>query len=327
MRLLFHIARCGICCFVLSSTAQSFFAQTQKARTKLSKDGAEMVLIPGGSFQMGTDRSRLPNTVSWVRGLYPGLKEVNLKDLDVNAFEDETPRHTVYLDSFYIDKYEVTNEQYRKFVRATGQKEPEGKAVVKVDGKFVIDPAFRPWSDPDFNGDKQPVVCVSYEDAKAYAEWAGKRLPTEAEWEKAARGGISGRQFTWGDKWPPPAKAGNFAEESFKRVFTEDRFPAFAGYDDGAPFPTPVGSFTANGYGLFDMAGNAAEWVEDRYAKSYYANSPKQNPKGPDSGEKGVTRGGSWFYKWAYAIRVGKRESIPTSASSFDLGFRCARAK
>src|SRR5262249_9743960 len=139
---------------------------------------------------MGSNPERLPNAALWMRSLYPG----RMQDITASAFEDETPRHSVYLDSFYLDKYEVTNEQYKTFVQATGHREPQGMAIVQVDGSFVADPKFRPWADPKFNGAKQPVVCVTYEDATAYAKWAGKRLPTEAEWEKAARGGIADKE-------------------------------------------------------------------------------------------------------------------------------------
>lgn len=284
-----------------------------------SRDGSEMVRIPAGTFVMGSTAASLPQTAEWMRRLYP-----QRQDLTERSFEDETPPHPVDLDAFYIDRYEVTNEQYRRFVQATGHREPQGMAIVQVNGEFVTQPSFRPWADPHFSGAKQPVVCVTLEDAKAYAAWAGKRLPTEAEWEKAARGGLAGKEFTWGDHWPPPSNAGNFAEEAFKRVFTASRFPAFAGYDDAVAYTAPVGSFTPNGYGLFDMAGNAAEWVEDLYAKDYYGTSPRKDPHGPESGEKGITRGGSWFYKWAYVVRVAKRESGPRSWRGFDVGFRCA---
>jgi formylglycine-generating enzyme required for sulfatase activity len=129
---------------------------------------------------------------------------------------------------------------------------------------------------------------------------------------------------------PPPPKAGNFAEDSFKRTFKESRFPAFKGYDDGFAYIAPVGSFAPNGYGLYDMIGNAAEWVQDYYRKDYYETSPGSNPRGPLSGDiasnsdqKGITRGGSWFYKWAYVLRIAKRESGPHGWRGFDVGFRC----
>jgi sulfatase modifying factor 1 len=296
----------------------SALAQSPRTTSKPGEDRSEMVLIPGGAFDMGTERSRLPSIVQWIKFLYPDRTPTE------KAFEDETPSHSVEIDSFYIDRHEVTNARYRTFVRAAGRREPEGMAIVKRDGTFVTDSRFRPWSDSNFNRDAQPVVAVSRDDAQEFCRWAGKRLPTEAEWEKAARGGLKGKEFSWGDDWPPPAGAGNFAEVSFKKVFTEDQFGAFAGYDDGSVFPADVGSFKANGYGIFDMDGNVSEWVQDNYSTDYYRNSPPRNPTGPAAGENAIARGGSWFYKSAHVIRVAKREDGPPSWKGFDQGFRCA---
>jgi len=296
-------------------------AQSPRTISKPGEDRSEMVLIPGGVFDMGTERGRLPAIVQWIKRVYPDRNPTE------KAFEDETPSHSVEIDSFSIYRYEVTNARYRTFVRATGHREPEGMAIVKRDGEFVTDSRFRPWSDSNFNRDQQPVVAVSRDDAREFCRWAGKRLPTEAEWEKAARGGLNGKEFSWGDDWPPPSGAGNFAEVSFGKVFTEDRFGAFAGYVDGSVFPADVGSFTANGYGMFDMDGNVSEWVQDDYSSEYYRNSPRRNPTGPgNGGDEGnaVARGGSWFYKSAHVIRVAKREDGPPSWKGFDQGFRCA---
>jgi len=312
----------SILCLVLLFSLLVMSAYTQPAttempKTRIGKDGAEMVLIPAGEFQMGTDSSEIPGLVQWLKGLYP--------DLNVKAewFEDETPRHTVYVDAFYMDKYEVTNAQYRKFVQATGRKEPEGFGLKIVEGgKYTITSGFKPWSDKNYNGDQQPVVCVSYEDAKAYAEWAGKRLPTEAEWEKAVRGGLVGKRYPWGDDWPPPAKAGNFADETFKKAFPGALF--IPGYDDGYAYPSPVGSYNPNGYGLYDMAGNVWEWCGDFYDKGYYKKSPKMNPKGPDSGVFRVLRGGSCFVSSAYALRVADRLNHKPINCYYYGGFRCA---
>jgi sulfatase modifying factor 1 len=252
-------------------------------------DGAPMVLIPAGEFLMGSN----------------------------NGGADEKPVHTVYLDSFYIDMYEVTNAQYRRFVQATGHKEPLG--LTRVDGRLVD--GFRPWSDRNFSRDSQPVVCVNWEDAKAYAEWAGKRLPTEAEWEKAARGELVGRQYTWGNTWSPPRGAGNFADEAAKNAV--GNWLIAEGYDDGYIYPAPVGSFAPNSYGLYDMAGNVWDWCADWYDSGYYARSPESNPTGPNSGTARVHRGGSWHY--GDHLRVTSRGySRPQDAIS-DTGFRCVR--
>ena len=259
--------------------------------TIIGKDGAPMVLIPAGEFQMG--------------------------DAFHEGWGDELPVHTVYLDAFYMDKYEVTNAQYKKFVQATGHREPEG--YIFVNGSWVLG---KPWQDKNYNGDNQPVMCVSWDDAKAYADWAGERLPTEAEWEKAARGGLSGKRYVWGDDWPPPKNSGNFADETAKKTFPD--WTIINGYDDGYAYTAPVGKFTPNGYGLYDMAGNVWEWCADWYDSNYYAISPKSNPKGPDSGLDRVLRGGSWYLNDGNLLRVAFRfYSAPTYPLN-GLGFRCA---
>jgi formylglycine-generating enzyme required for sulfatase activity len=258
----------------------------------IGSDGAPMVLIPAGEFQMG--------------------------DAFNEGGDDELPVHTVYLDAFYMDKYEVTNAQYRKFVQATGHNEPVGYGYINGNWQY----GFKPWPDPSFNGDNQPVVCVSWEDARAYADWTGKRLPTEAEWEKAVRGGLPGKRYVWGDEWPPPKDAGNFADETAKK-----RFPGWSiisGYDDGYAETAPVGSFDPNGYGLHDMAGNVWEWCQDWYGYGYYSRPPPwENPTGPDSGNYRVLRGGCWsFRRWIYLRVAGRLGGSPGGASG-SVGFRC----
>jgi formylglycine-generating enzyme required for sulfatase activity len=226
----------------------------------IGKDGAPMALIPAGEFQMGS-----------------------------NERDNEKPVHTVYLDAFYIDKYEVTNAQYRKFMDATEYKAPAC------------------WDDSKFNAPGHPVVSVSWDDAVAYAKWAGKRLPTEAQWEKAARGGLVGKKYPWGDE------------------LTHD----YANYSgtggrDKWEYTSPVGSFPPNGYGLYDMAGNVWEWCADWYDKDYYKNSPKQNPKGPDSGNIRVLRGGSWGTGDGYFLRAACRFDLEASVRYYYVGFRCS---
>lgn len=243
---------------------------------------APMVLIPAGEFYMGIDRSEIPELVNWAKGY----------DQSVVAswFEDETPRHKVYLDAYYIDVYEVTNEMYAKFLKATNRKPP----------KY--------WDDPRFNDPKQPVVGVTWEDAKAYCEWAGKRLPTEAEWEKAARGGLIGKRFPWGDE----------ASHDYANYY------GTVGADVWG-YSAPVGKFAPNGYGLYDMAGNVFEWCADWYDKDYYSKSPTNNPQGPPSGKTRVVRGGGYGYP-ANFLRVSDRfgSYFPSNAYPF-VGFRCAK--
>jgi sulfatase modifying factor 1 len=243
---------------------------------------APMIQIPAGEFEMGIDRSKIPELTNWTKGYDQSAQ--------ASWFEDEIPYHKVYLGAYYIDVYEVTNEMYKKFMDATGYKAP----------KF--------WDDPRYNDPKQPVVGVSWNDAKAYCEWAGKRLPTEAEWEKAARGGLVGKMFPWGDA--PSHDYANYAG-----TVGNDLWEGSA----------PVGKFAPNGYGIYDMAGNVFEWCADLYSKDYYSNSLKDNPKGPDSGSTHVVRGGGFGYT-ANFLRVSDRfgSYFPSNAYPF-VGFRCVK--
>jgi len=179
------------------------------------------------------------------------------------------------------------------------------------------------WDDKNssFNGDNQPVVCVSWEDAKAYAEWAGERLPTEAEWEYSARGGLAGKRYAWGDELPPPKDSGNFADETSKKVFPS--WTVINDYNDGYAYTATVGSYKPNGYGLYDMAGNVWEWCADWYEGKYYANSPKQNPKGPSSGKYRVLRGGSWNNNNTNNFRVVNHNNNDPTNTNNNVGFRC----
>ena len=223
----------------------------------MGKDGAPMVLIPAGEFQMGSDMGE----------------------------DDELPIHTVYIDAFYMDVFEVTNAQYGKFMKETGYKAP------------------RYWEDQSLNKPDQPVVGVVWDDAIAYCKWAGKRLPTEAEWEKAARGGLVGKSYPWGD-------------ESDIISMEESGGVTSAG-------TYPVGSIKPNNYGLYDMDGNAWEWCLDWYNEEYYAKSVKNNPKGPESGKNRVLRGGSWSAGVYYPLRVAYRYSLNPDQTSNLVGFRC----
>jgi len=232
------------------------------------KDGAVMMIIPAGEFLMGSPE---------------------------NIISSELPQHVVFLEAFYIDKYEITNAQYKQFMDATGHKAPSY------------------WDDPKYNAPTQPVVGVSWDDARAYAEWAGAGLPTEAEWEKAARGGLVEKKYPWGDS-----------------ISHDDANYSGTGGKDKWEYTSPVGSFDPNGYGLYDMAGNVWEWCADWYDSNYYVNSPKSNPKGPDSGSDKVLRGGSWYDgDDGLSLRVAYRFSSGTAyfGTSYDnfVGFRCAQ--
>ncbi len=219
-----------------------------------------MLYIPGGEFVMGSNSGNL----------------------------NEKPAHKVTVSPFYIDKYEVTNAQFRKFVDATGH----------------IEPAF--WNDDDLNKPSYPVVGVSWEDAAAYAEWTGKRLPTEAEWEMAASG-FDSRTYPWGNDY----KTG-FANKYGKA--------------DGYRYTAPVKSFEkgASAYGVVNMAGNVWEWCADFYAENYYAKSPGNNPKGPAKGEMHAMRGGSWEDS-EKSLRTSNRSAGEANYYNNNLGFRCAK--
>jgi len=199
---------------------------------------------------------------------------------------DEKPRHQVYLDAYHIDRYEVTNALYRRFAGATGR------------------PPLDSWSDDVSNGPQQPAVEVSWDEADAYCLWASKRLPTEAEWEKAARGN-DGRKYPWGDQWNTGAnnsRAANLGKSA------------------------PVGSYPAGAspYGALDMAGNVWEWVADWYQRDYYSHGPDRNPPGPASGTRKVLRGGSWNDA-PDSLRTSYRYNFPPINRHAHVGFRCVR--
>jgi len=263
-------------------------------------DGARMVLIPGGAFQMGIEESR---------AIFPYEKNFN-------------PVRTVYVDSFYIDVYEVTNAQYRKFIEATGHPLPKypGPNSEALEREYP-----HPWNDPRFNAPNQPVVGVSWYDAVAYCQWAGKRLPTEAEWEKAARGKLIGKLYTWGDRKPLCA-AYEFCkyEDTPERERSElvDRFGC-------PPSASPVGDFMPNGYGLYDMAGNVWEWCLNEYKGGPWATSQKVWSTFIQIGVTQPPRyfavcGGSWRSD-ADEVRVTARDLLLAHGTYNDVGFRCVK--
>jgi formylglycine-generating enzyme required for sulfatase activity len=304
-----------------------------------------MVWIPGGDYTMGTN--------------------------DPESMANERPAHRVHVDGFWMDINTVTNDEFAKFVAATGyvttaerapdwdemKKQlppdtPRPEAKVLVPGSLVFRPTDQPvplddmsqwwiwtpganWRHPDGPGssikgrDHYPVVQVSWFDATAYAKWAGKRLPTEAEWERAARGGLEGKRYAWGDDFRP---GGKYMANTWQGVF-----PVKDTAEDGFAGLAPVGSFPANGYGLHDMAGNIWNWCSDWYDAALYQAQPAsiccQCPTGPASSHdpaspgvpERVIKGGSYLCNPDYcaSYRPSARRGMTPDTSTTHVGFRC----
>jgi len=307
-----------------------------------------MVWIPGGEFSMGANDP-------------PDMDEVGMK-----ATEDARPIHRVYVDAFFMDKTDVTNAQFAAFVKATGyvtvaerkpraEDFPDAPPENLVAGSVVFSAPDHPvplnnhfewwsyvpganWRHPlgpksDLKGkENYPVVHIAYEDAESYARWAGKRLPTEAEWEFAARGGLEGAEFTWGDEFLPD---GTHMANSWQGDFPNENL-----LEDGFEWTAPVGSYPANGYDLYDMAGNVWEWTTDWYqehSKIQQTCCGSFNPRGGKREEsfdpcqpdvaipRRVMKGGSFLCAPNYCkrYRPAARMAQPVDTSTCHLGFRC----
>lgn len=299
----------------------------------------DMVWIPGGTFWMGSDESQFPDARPW---------------------------HQVHVDGFHIGRTPITNVQYANFVRAShyvtiAERIPDAKDYPGaspeqlVAGSVVFAPPAHEvrlnnpyqwwsfaqganWRHPDGPHSElrgrmnHPVVQVAYDDAVAYCAWAGGRLPTEAEFEYAARGGLERKRYAWGDEFRPEGK---YMANTFQGHFPENNTG-----EDGYPSTSPVGSFPANGYGLYDMAGNVWEWTADWYRSDYYqtlaaTGAVANNPRGPSSSfdpaepalAKRVQRGGSFLCTDQYCSRymVGGRGRGAPDTGTNHVGFRCVR--
>jgi formylglycine-generating enzyme required for sulfatase activity len=312
-----------------------------------------MVWIPGGEFSMGAAGA------AGAAGADAATASCG------DPLDDAQPIHRVYVDGFWMDRTEVTNEEFARFVRATGyvtvaertptrEEFPTAPPENLIAGSVVFHPPSKPvplddmfqwwsyvarasWRHPTGPGthlhgrEHYPVVQVAFEDAAAYAKWAGKRLPTEAEFEFAARGGLTGKLYPWGDELRP---GGRWMANTF-----QGHFPDRDTGGDGWKGLAPVASFPPNAYGLYDVAGNAWEWTADWYRADYYARlgagGVVRNPQGPaDSADpkepgvaKRVQRGGSFLCSSQYCSRylVGSRGRGEPSSGADHLGFRCVK--
>ena len=250
------------------------------------RDPAPMVLVPAGPFLRGSPAPTPPE-------------------------KDDAPARPIQLGAFRVDRTEVTNAAYARFVEATGRRPPQWGAEDARRARRPGEASAPDWSRFGWDGGRPqpgtgdlPVTLVTWFDAEAYCAWAGKRLPTEAEWEKAARG-TDGRRYPWGGE--PPEGRANFG---------------------GAhPGPLPAGTFPggASPYGALDMAGNAAEWVADYHAPGYYREAPERDPRGPGRGVARAVRGGFWRDP-AERITVHRRWRLPPAQKHGGVGFRCARS-
>jgi formylglycine-generating enzyme required for sulfatase activity len=246
-------------------------------------DTAPIVSIPAGEFLMGS------------------------ADNDRDANDDEKPAHRVSLAPFSIDKFEVTNVQYRKCVEA-GKCSPPARTRSATRETYYGNAAF----------DNYPVIYVSWFDAKGYCEWTGKRLPTEAEWERGARGNDS-RLFPWGNIWDGSKL--NSCDRNCPFDYKDKTI------DDAQADTSPVGFYPAGAspLGLMDMSGNVSEWVADWYSGGYYATLPRTNPKGPATGQEKVLRGGAWTTTKEPSRTTNRERTSPPDGKQDDIGFRCVK--
>lgn len=262
----------GSCQFKTSFVQRVFKPSQKKMGRKVIPEILGMVYIPSGTIQMGSTRKK-----------------------------NESPVHLVRIDSFYIDKNEVTVAEFSRFCRAYRRRMPKQPK----------------WSDDD-----HPVVNISWPDANAYASWSGKRLPTEAEWEFAARYTSKSTQYIGDPKNLYGQSHGNIADESILEI--KVRFPIKERYDDGYIYSAPVGSYPPNILGIYDLEGNVLEWCSDWFDENYYKNSENRNPTGPATGSYKIIRGASWNRSGEY-LRATYRTWYPPACAFDFLGFRCAK--
>jgi len=237
-----------------------------------------------------------------------------------DADEDERPVHRVYVSEFFIGRFPVTNDEYARFVRATGHPSPVvgDLPLITIGGRealFRESAAPYVWDrdQPPAGHGSHPVVLVRYDDALAYCEWLSQamaravRLPTEAEWEKAARAGGEGLRYPWGNDID--ASSGNYLVDAPARPQRGTR---------------PTGTFAPNAYGLYDVCGNVWEWVSDWYGSDYYGLGDNRDPRGPQSANMRIVRGGSWLNDDVSMLRCAYRHKVPPDTYAYSIGFRIA---
>ena len=309
----------GPCCVASRGTVSPPVYAAPRKTDKPGRAPKGMAYIPGGEFLMGAN--------------------------DPVGFpaDGEGPAREVTVSHFYIDETAVTNEQFARFTKTTGYK----TEADRYDWSFVFHLFVSPrvaktisqavagatwwrqvtganWRRPEGPGSTirdrmdHPVVHVSWTDAIAYCEWAGKRLPTEAEWEMAARGGLDGKTYAWGDQLAPDGQ--------HKCNIWQGVFPDKNTAEDGFAGTAPTKAFQQNGYGLYNVAGNVWEWQSDWFSPNYHRASPQKNPTGPRTGVSRSIRGGSYLCHDSYCnrYRVAARSSNTPDSSTGNLGFRCA---
>ena len=243
-----------------------------------------MVLLAGGVFQMGC---------------VPG---------DMSCYPSEKPQHSVKLSPFMLDRFEVTAKKYQDCF-----------------GAGACGPADNTYAPCNFGvagRQDHPINCVSWQNADDYCHWVGGRLPTEAEWEYAARGGKADMLYVWGNAWPPPNFAANLHDLSAE---AGSGLPVIPGYNDGYPKTSPVGKFTPNAFGLYDMAGNVWELLADYLDFDYYGVSPLMDPLGPTTAQMHVMRGGSIYTYSTETARISIRGNGIGGTGAYNVGLRCAR--
>ncbi len=303
---------CGSCSLSESSDRPSHNPDQPEKRDHFSTRG--MILLPAGSFLMGSDYLSFPA-------------------------DGEGPVREVRVDRFWVDRYALSNKLFARFVQETGYQTEAEKFGWSFVFHLFLPPGHpptrgvgeAPWWRQVFGADWQhpegpqsdlegrlnhPVVHVSWHDAQAYAAWAGKRLPTEAEWEYAARGGLEGKRYPWGNQLTPKGK--------HQCNIWQGDFPGRNTRADGYIGTAPVRAYKPNGFGLFQMAGNVWEWTADWFSPYFHVDGPRHNPQGPPSGSARVVKGGSYLCHRSYCnrYRLGARTANTPDSSTGHMGFR-----